>query len=285
MSRSVPLSVSRGLVTIPRCVGTARICSLDDRDATRRLQLRAQPRYRVRPRAGQAARPLRGAPLRDMPRPANRFVIEGMVDNAGEFEAAGITYYPYMDTKGQKGEGRGFSKRSPSAPRSSSPTSFPALCGQLVAAAARKLAVRLEQVDSNGLLPFARPNWSLPTHYAFRPNVHSPRAPRPTPTCAPASSLPRSLESEARWPRANFPSYSALRVSLYSPSITVLRAHRCAGDGRSARSCASSCAHLRPLNDDRNPTNQQGTSELSPYLHFGHLGPRGSVPKLSRVRV
>ena len=140
----------------------------------------------------------------------HRFVIEGMVDNAREFKAAGITYYPNVE--GADGEGKGLSKRSPSAPRWSSPTNFPASsCRAWWPRRRESSPSDWSRSTPMASCPFARPNWSSPPpmHFAASCNVHSPRtspsARVPARSRKASSSLPRSPKIVARWPHTKLP--------------------------------------------------------------------------------
>ena len=79
-----------------------------------------------------------------------------------------MLYYPYLELA--RGEGKGLlASVSPNAPLSSSPTTSPLVLPQDGRGrGARKLEVRLEAVDGNGLLPLRAVDAVFPTAYAFR---------------------------------------------------------------------------------------------------------------------
>jgi deoxyribodipyrimidine photo-lyase len=97
----------------------------------------------------------------------HRFVVEGMVDNAARFASAGVAYHPYVET--ETGAGRGLletlAARACVVVTDELPCSF---LPTIVAAAGRKLGVRLVQVDSNGVLPLRATPGDFPTTYSFR---------------------------------------------------------------------------------------------------------------------
>ena len=162
---------------------------------------------------------------------------------------------------------------------------------RMVAAAARKLAVRLEQVDSNGLLPLRATDWSFPppTHFAASCNVHSPRT---SPSALgrarsrrASSSAPRSPRKiVARWPRAKLPELLAPSGLAVLPINHGVQGTPLRGGSVIAREKLRQFVRTRlaRYNDDRNQPSRQGTSQLSPYLHFGHLSAHEIFETLAR---
>ena len=161
----------------------------------------------------------------------------------------------------------------------------------MVAAAARKLAVRLEQVDSNGLLPLRATELVFPTAYAFPPLLatYTPRAPRRAPTCAPvrarqvrACFAPPKIV--ARWPRAKLPELLAPSGLALLPIDHGVQGTGLRGGSAIAREKLRQFVRTRlaRYNDDRNQPSRQGTSQLSPYLHFGHLSAHEMFETLAR---
>lgn len=84
----------------------------------------------------------------------HRFVIDGMADNVRAFSASGALYYPYVEPG--KGAGKGLLARLSEDAALIVTDDYPCFfLPQAVAAAATRVAIRLEAVDSNGLLPLA----------------------------------------------------------------------------------------------------------------------------------
>jgi hypothetical protein len=83
------------------------------------------------------------------------FALDGMADQARRLEAlrpSGVLYYPYVEPAADRGKGRlaSLAGQACVVVTDEYPSFF---LPRMVQAAARHLPVRLEQVDSNGLLP------------------------------------------------------------------------------------------------------------------------------------
>lgn len=210
----------------------------------------------------------------------HRFVIQGMAGNAERFEGKGIRYHAYIEPR--PGAGRGLLAELGRHACSIVTDDFPAFfLPRVIEAGARRCKVRLEAVDSNGLLPLDATDRVFPTAYAFRrflqrelPN-HLPDSPKADPLARlnlpGPGPLPRLIRE--RWP-------AATRKRLRSPD-TLLRelpldhsvgSTRTAGGEREARAALRRFVkHIEPYADERNRLDGSATSGLSPYLHFGHL--------------
>jgi deoxyribodipyrimidine photo-lyase len=79
----------------------------------------------------------------------HRFVIDGIADNAAACERAGVTYFPYVEPKSGDGHGllEALARDACVVVTDEYPCFF---LPRMVAAAAKKLNVRLEAVDSCG---------------------------------------------------------------------------------------------------------------------------------------
>src|SRR5208337_593575 len=82
----------------------------------------------------------------------HRFVLDGMADNAKTCQAHGARYYAYVEPAKDAGKGllQAFAEKACIIVTDEFPCFF---LPRMVASAAKKLPVRLEAVDSNGLLP------------------------------------------------------------------------------------------------------------------------------------
>lgn len=79
----------------------------------------------------------------------HRFVIDGMADNARAFHGTGVLYHPYVEP--EAGAGDGLLEKLAADACAVVTDDYPALfLPRMTAAAAKKLTVRLEAVDSNG---------------------------------------------------------------------------------------------------------------------------------------
>jgi len=211
----------------------------------------------------------------------HRFVIDGMADNAVRFEAAGVAYVPYVESVPDAGKGllEALAERACLVVTDDFPCFF---LPRMTSAAGKRLKVKLEAVDGNGLLPIratAQPfltahdfrrflQRNLPTHL-FVGTEAEPLAkldlPRP----------PAALKEIAdRWR----PARKALldgdadllaRVTVdHSVKPVATRGGSVAGEKAVAKFLKSG---LKAYGDDRNDPDAHATSELSPYLHFGHV--------------
>src|SRR6202000_853392 len=82
----------------------------------------------------------------------HRFVIDGMADNAATCQRAGVTYFPFVEPK--PGDDHGLLEALAHDACVVVTDEYPCFfLPRMVAAAGRKLPVRLEAVDSNGILP------------------------------------------------------------------------------------------------------------------------------------
>ncbi|HTI52315.1 MAG TPA: deoxyribodipyrimidine photolyase, partial [Planctomycetaceae bacterium] len=100
----------------------------------------------------------------------HRFVIDGMADNAARIAALknrGIVYLPYIEPAVDAGKGllAALVERACLVVTDDFPSFF---LPRMVSAAAHRLPVKLEQVDSNGLLPLRATERVFSTAFSFR---------------------------------------------------------------------------------------------------------------------
>ena len=149
-------------------------------------------------------------------------------------------------------------------------------------AASRKIPVRLIQVDSNGLLPLRAAEKAFPTAYSFRRFLqknlepHLSEFPEADPLAGvrlpPLRALP--TEVEKRWPKASSRRLAGDPALLKNLSIdhSVGIAKTCGG--ASAAQAVWKRFRKERISrylESRNQPEIDGTSGLSPYLHFGHI--------------
>jgi deoxyribodipyrimidine photo-lyase len=152
----------------------------------------------------------------------------------------------------------------------------------MLAAAAARLDTRIEAVDSNGLLPLRATDRVFTTAFSFRAHLHKTlrshleACPLEDPLAGPPLPVWSSKPAEiaTRWPAA-----SAATLAAPSEALSALPIdHRvsvveCVGGAHAA------AARLRTFLRDRLPlyADHRGEPEndvssgLSPYLHFGHI--------------
>ncbi len=138
-------------------------------------------------------------------------------------------------------------------------------------AAAPELDVRLEAVDSNGLLPLAATERVFVSAYQFRRFLQKTgfdEAPEPAPLAAPlAGPWEPPKEILRRWPRADL-SADLARLPI---DHAVPPAPFQGGHGAGVEALRRFKRKIGSYAEDRNHPDEDATSGLSPWLRFGHL--------------
>lgn len=209
----------------------------------------------------------------------HRFVVDGMADHAAELAGSPVVYYPYVEPR--PGAGKGLLAQLASDACLVVTDDFPSFfVPRMIAAAGRRLNVRLEAVDANGLLPMRQTDKVFLTAFSFRSYLQGTF--RESLAAWPAAisfkglmaaRLPQELDD--RWPRAPAADLEApdrLIASLpldHSVGATDTRG----GPAAAAQALARFVRDRLPryVSDHSHP-DAEVTSGLSPYLHFGHIG-------------
>lgn len=209
----------------------------------------------------------------------HRFVIDGMRDNALAFSKSRAVYFPYLEPVPDAGKGllAALAKDACLVVTDEFPAFF---LPRMVAAAAKQLRVRLETVDSNGVVPLRAPGRLFTAAHSFRSWQAKSLAPflaeRPEEEpLAGLGDLPRLSRLPAgiarRWPAApasalggdlsDFPiDHSLPPVPLRGGAgAAAERLEEFLGDG------------IARYDEDRDHPDRNVTSGLSPWLHFGHV--------------
>jgi deoxyribodipyrimidine photo-lyase len=211
----------------------------------------------------------------------HRFVLDGMLDNARRLRATGVLYYPFVERR--VGEGKGLLAALAGEACLVVTDDFPCtFLPRMVAAAARQVSVRMEKVDSNGLLPLRAARVVFPSAFAFRRflqhelHPHLEALPDPDPLSRvklpPAGELPDEIVR--RWPPASDRLLEGSADSLAGLPIdhTVrpveTRGGALAGHMSLVRFITQRLSHYA---EHRNDPDENVCSGLSPYLHFGHV--------------
>jgi deoxyribodipyrimidine photo-lyase len=223
----------------------------------------------------------------------HRFVLDGMRDNRDAFTRAGVGYYPYVEPAphARRGLLHALSARAAVVVTDRAPVfRLPAL----VAAGAREMRVRFEEVDGVGLLPIdASPAGHVfPTAYAFRRHLqktlpsHLGTRPRAGGVEADELPAPKTVPTDvlARWPAADErlldgrAALSALPIDHGVPPAPF----RGGATAAAARLQEFVERRVGVYGDDRNHPDDDASSGLSPYLHFGHVSPHEIVTRVLR---
>jgi len=210
----------------------------------------------------------------------HRFIMEGMADNAQSFRNSGALYYPYVEMK--KDEGKGLLRALGESACVVVTDNFPSyFLPRMIDAAGRQVSSCLERVDSNGLAPLDSADKAFTTAYSFRRHLQKILPlylngfPEPDPLTGfdlpVIQNLPDPITRQ--WPPAT-------REILRADSAALARFpidHKVGpatmkGGAKEARETLDLFigACLRRY-EERNHPDAEVTSNLSPYLHFGHI--------------
>ncbi|MFN8178754.1 MAG: deoxyribodipyrimidine photolyase [bacterium] len=208
------------------------------------------------------------------------FVLQGMADNAKKLAARGVAYHAYVEPS--PGAGKGLLDALARDACVVVTDDFPAFfLPRMIDAASRRLPVKLEAVDSNGILPMRVAPRVFPTAHAFRRFLQKTLAPHfdALPEEDPlrgrrlaTAAIPADVT--ARWPAANrallrsdATAISHLPIDHSVPPVAVR------GGEAAARAALHSFLddRLPRYAEARNDIEADASSGLSPYLHFGHL--------------
>jgi deoxyribodipyrimidine photo-lyase len=216
---------------------------------------------------------------RDFPWASDRFrnfVAAGMSANQKSLAGTNAFYFPYLEATpdADKGLLQALASRTTVVVTDEFPCFF---LPRMVAAAAKKLPVLLEQVDSNGVIPLRAAPRDFPTAFSFRrflqknleahllnfpaanPLAHANNLPR-------LDSLPKSITN--RWPPAAL--NNATAALSHAPTAQSIEPP--GGSLAAYQTLKNFLARKLPhYLESRNEPSENTASGLSPYLHFGHI--------------
>lgn len=220
----------------------------------------------------------------------HRFALDGMAANLQALEGTGVGYHPYVERRAGEGKGllEALATRACLVVTDESPTFF---LPRMVAAAARRLPVRLEAVDSHGLLPLAAADRDFTVAHSFRRFLqkvlpaHLAQGPAPDPLAGGGLAPFRGIPAEVahRWPAAP----RDLLVGAPGAMETLPLDASVAPVGDRGGAPAARARLDRWLRDgfpryheDRNSPDRDAASGLSPWLHWGHIAPHEIVARI-----
>jgi deoxyribodipyrimidine photo-lyase len=222
----------------------------------------------------------------------HRFVLDGMGDNLESLRGRrGVTFYPYVERS--VGEGRGLlealAKKASVVVTDDYPTFF---VPNMLDAATRRLDVRLEAVDSNGLVPMHSVEKVYPTAYTFRRHLQKnlPVHLLQVPLEDPLDHLVRFEEPgvpahvSERWPSAG-PALGGGGMDLGPlPLNHSIGPTELLGGAQAALNRLDGFLRHRldRYADKRSRPEEDVASGLSPYLHFGHISTHTVLDQLAR---
>jgi deoxyribodipyrimidine photo-lyase len=211
------------------------------------------------------------------------FVLQGMAEQRRRFEAAGVRYLAYVEPEPGAGSGllAALAEHASIVVGDDSPVFF---LPRMLAAAARRLSVRFEAIDGHGILPLSASDRAFPTAHAFRRHLqkvlprHVDAMPRPDPLArldrGAKATVPANVRS--RWAFASArdldrPAELAASLPIdHEPAPVPFAGGEAEGRALAKRFVDD---RLAAYENDRNHPDADATSNLSPYLHFGHVSP------------
>jgi len=223
----------------------------------------------------------------------HRFVIEGMAANASDFAGKQVFYYPYLEPR--QGAGKGLLRELASRACVVVSDDFPCVfLPRMIDAAVSQTPVRLELVDSNGLLPMRATDEVFVRAFEFRRFLqtnllrHLGEIPEQDPLSRiqlpTLQSLPKTIAQ--RWPRADTAQFLSHTDQLASFPIDHAVAPVAARGGSQVANQTWKTFlknRLAIYASDRNQPEKSATSGLSPYLHFGHISVHQMFDELTRL--
>ncbi|MGD9855234.1 MAG: deoxyribodipyrimidine photolyase, partial [Planctomycetaceae bacterium] len=211
----------------------------------------------------------------------HRFVLQGMGDNRAALKSGPALYYAYVEPT--PGHGRGLLEALAERACVVVTDDFPCfVLPQMVERAGQLIGVKVEAVDSNGLLPMRSAAKVFARAHDFRRFLqrelkpHLSESPKSAPfqgrRLPPSPPIPRSMRD--RWPEA---SDSLLKAGTGDLAPLPIDHSICSGRFDGGMFAATRQLdlflgeRLTRYGDERNHPDADATSGLSPYLHFGHL--------------
>ena len=207
------------------------------------------------------------------------FVMDGMREHARVLARGPVCYYPYVEPSPGAGAGllAAVARDACVVVADWSPAFF---LPRMLASAARQVDCRMEGVDSNGLLPIAAAGRAIPMAHGFRAHLQKNLRGqlRQWPEAQPLARLPRRRRAvvapavAARWPAATAAALSGDTLS----ALPIDHGVRPAAQRGGASAARARLRHFLDTGLSRyathhNQPQEDATSKLSPWLHFGHL--------------
>lgn len=221
------------------------------------------------------------------------FVVDGMLDQLRAFQSSGVTYLPFLERRPDEGKGliSSLATRACAVITDEFPSFF---LPRMIDAAAAQLRVRMECVDSNGIMPLRSTERLYPTAALFRRHVQAtlPHQLTAFPDKTPLTRLkplpaPDLDDVRERWNFENERSLGGPRHSLLrsieiprTPSAVEERGGSVAASQKLQRWLSSG---LPRYGEDRSRFDVDVASGLSAHLHFGHISAHEIVARVLEV--
>ena len=222
----------------------------------------------------------------------HRFIMDGMIDNRDQLRGSPVLYYPYLERA--HGEGKGLLRALAGHTCVIVTDDFPAFfLPRMLEAAGKLLPIRLEAVDSNGILPLAATDRLFLTAFSFRRFLqnqlkeHLRSVPKKNPLARASLPHPPVLPKKLakRWPPATekllHTSTGGLRAFAIDHRVEPSPIRGGAKEA-SARLTRFLRHRLERYAEEGSHPDSEVTSGLSPYLHFGHISSHEVFARLTR---
>jgi deoxyribodipyrimidine photo-lyase len=212
----------------------------------------------------------------------HHFAIQGMADNQKRLASKPVLYYPYLELKADEGKGflAALAQRASVVVGDDFPSFF---LPRMMQAAAYQVPVAFELVDSNGILPLRAADKVYVRAVDFRRFLQKTLEPHMDdfPQSDPLSrirlpilpKLPAAITQ--RWPAADVATLAGnpglLHTFPIDHAVGITEKH---GGERAAQRTLRRFleSRLSRYADHRNQPEEEATSGLSPYFHWGHIG-------------
>ncbi len=210
------------------------------------------------------------------------FVLEGMAENERRFADSPVHYFPWVEREAGAGKGllAALAARACLLIGDDWPSFF---VPQMQAAAARQVDVRFEVIDSNGLYPMHHTTRVFSTAHSFRTHLQKVLPPHllELPLENPLAGV--RLRGLSKWPvssrwKAGIPKASSLPID-HAVGAVGIKGGSAAGEARLKRFVDE---RLGDYGEARNEPEVDGTSMLSPYLHFGHVSSHQLLARIAK---
>lgn len=210
----------------------------------------------------------------------HQFVVEGMRDNAIALQKEKVTYYPYLEKN--RGDGSGLIEALASKAAVVVGDEYPCFfLKHLPKWFAARASCRYEIVDSNGLMPLRHPDKIFTVAHSYRrymqKQVELILAQRPLEDTLSHFQLPAPApvpkEILRKWPAAEIAlndkpfNWKAFDIDHSVPPTAMVGGRKEALKRWQNFLTKQSAKY----DEDRNHPDSDGSSHLSPYLHFGHI--------------
>ena len=225
---------------------------------------------------------------------SHTFVIQGMMDNRRAFEDTNVTYVPYVETK--RYEAQGLLEKWTEHAEVLVIDEFPVYLPRRI----KEIAISLEKcevhvVDSNGFISL-RQEKAFTTAYSLRRHLHKTIIQHMSefPNANPlndATNLPKFDESKIEqifeqsntpitpyefiWRICEIDDIGLRALSVLDIDHDVPPVQQTLGGAKAANKTWKEFFRnrLSDYSENRNQPELNGSSGLSPYLHFGHISP------------